>query len=150
MKKYLRLIGAGAVTFAVALTAGAALAAPGQFVGGFTFQTNDLEPGPEVNIISGHAFARKKADGAYDIVMMSTDFFQTATGETVRLYAMQTCIGQMKGAEIELSCEVRQATEADYPANNFRLKYIPDSIGLWRGTTPMDADTAVEFIAFGE
>lgn len=29
MKKYLRLIGAGAVTFAVALTAGAALAAPG-------------------------------------------------------------------------------------------------------------------------
>ncbi len=91
-----------------------------------------------------------RSPGAYDIVMMSTDFFQTATGETVRLYAMQTCIGQMKGAEIEISCEVRQATEADYPANNFRLKYIPDSIGLWRGTTPMDADTAVEFIAFGE
>lgn len=150
IKKYLRLIGAGALTFAVALTAGVALAEPGQFAGRFTFQSDDLEPGPEVNIISGFATVRQQDDGTYDVVLLSTDLFQTAAGDTVRQYAFETCIGQLKGTAMEISCEIRQTTDADFTANNFRLQYIPDSIGLWRGTTPMDADTTVEFFSFGD
>ena len=150
MNRYLRLIGAGALTFAVALTAGAALAQPPKFVGGYMFQTNDLDPGPEANIISGHAVVRQKADGAYDIALNSTEFLETETGSPVRVYAIQTCTGQMKGAEIEIFCEVLQASELDYPASNFRLKYVPGTSGMWRGTTPMDAETEVEFIALPE
>ncbi len=145
MKGVLRLIGGAALTAAAVLTAGAALAEPGQFAGGFSFQTDDLIAGADVQILSGYALAELQSNGSYRVSVVATDFYQNAEGSR-RVYALELCTGQPTGTEMVITCQVVQSTGTNYAPDDFRLTQDPAAPTLWRGTMSSNGTAPVEFI----
>ena len=145
MTGYSRFVGVASLAAAAALSAGAAQAEPGGFAGGFSFQSDDLVAGPDVQILSGYAIAELQDNGAYRVGLVATDFYQNAEGSR-RVYALQLCTGQPEGAEMVITCQVSETTGSNYTPDDFRLQQVPGSPVLWRGTLSSNGTAPVEFI----
>ncbi len=145
MKRFSRLVGAAALAAATALIAGAAQAEPGQFAGNFSFQTDDLIAGPNVQILSGSAVAALQNNGTYRVSLVATDFFQNPEGSR-RVYAVQLCTGQPDGGEMTITCQVVSTNSTNYTPDNFRLRQDPATPTLWRGTLSSSGSAPVEFL----
>lgn len=146
MKKMLGLIGAGVLGVAAVPTAGAAQTPePGQFAGGFSFQTDDLIAGTDVQILSGYAQAQLQSNGSYRVSVVATDYYQNAQGSR-RIYALELCTGQPTGGEMVITCQVVQSTGTNYVPDDFRLTQDAAAPSLWRGTMSSNGTAPVEFI----
>jgi hypothetical protein len=117
----------------------------GEFAGQFVFQTSDLRPGPDFEILSGYADAERLPDGTYDLFLFAVNYIQDARGQR-RFYAAQRCTGQFQGLDMRITCTVEQTTGQNYTPDNFVLRQDPDGRDRWAGTYGLGGSVYAEFV----
>lgn len=125
--------------------AGPAVAQQTDFSGTFSFQTEDLDPGPRFSLISGYAYSEAAGDGTYLITLVATQYQQTEQSRG-RVYALQACVGRPSGRDIAIVCEVSGSTSTrNYLPDNFILRPSGEEL-IWQGEVTSSGSAGVEFL----
>jgi hypothetical protein len=109
----------------------AGAAASQEFGGVYTFQTDDLAPGPEVQVLSGLLLAESDDFGGYEVMVIATDLYQDAAGQSRRIHARQSCNAEFDGSQVLVECQVEASDGENYQPDNFVLQ--PGANGVWAG-----------------
>ncbi len=106
--------------------AGPAAAQTQDFSGAWAFQTAPYGDEQFGVIMSGAAVVTRAARGRYAIRLVSNErIIDRATGRSQMVTARQACIGELAGAQFNITCELAEPTPG-YEPDNFVLQRVED------------------------